>query len=88
LAWPFDFLALGAGIGASSLTLLDASQWSDQTSRDGSFEEGLASCRNCRDAFQDGRMHILRGERACCEPLDSDADADGKARDPYAPIDR
>jgi hypothetical protein len=33
-------------------------------------------------------MHILRGERACCEPLDSDADADGKARDPYAPIDR
>jgi hypothetical protein len=35
-------------------------------------------------------MHILRGERACCEPLDADADADadGKARDPYAPIDR
>jgi hypothetical protein len=86
LAWPFDFLALGAGIGASSLTLLDASQWSDQTSRDGSFEEGLESCRNCRDAFQDGRMHILRGEPAFRETLH--ADADSKASDPDAPIDR
>jgi hypothetical protein len=86
LAWPFDFLALGAGIGVSSLILLDASQWSDQTSRDGSFEEDLASCRNCRDAFQDGRMHILRGEPAFREILD--ADADGKASDPDAPIDR
>jgi hypothetical protein len=86
LAWPFDFLALGAGIGASSLILLGATQWSDQTSRDGSFEEDLASCRNCRDAFQDGRMHILRGEPAFREILD--ADADGKASDPDAPIDR
>jgi hypothetical protein len=38
LAWPFGLLALGTGIGASSLILLDASQRSDQASRDGLFE--------------------------------------------------
>jgi len=86
LALPFGLLALGAGIGASSLILLDASQRSDQASRDGSFEEGPAYYLNCRDAFQDGRTHILRGEPAYRETLD--ADADGKACEPYAPIDR
>lgn len=86
LAWPFGLLALGAGIGASSLILLDASQRSDQASRDVSFEEGLAYYRNCRDAFLDGRTHILRGDPAYRETLD--ADSDGKACEPYAPIER
>ncbi len=86
MAYPFGLLAPGAGIGASNLILLDASQRSDQASWDGSFDEGLAYYRYCRDAFQDGLTHILRGEPACRETLD--ADADGKAFAPYAPIDR
>ena len=87
LALPFGLLALGAGIGASSLIPPpDASQMSDQASRDGSFEEDRAPYQNCRDAFQNGRMHILRGEPAYLETLD--AGTDGKACEPYAPINR
>jgi len=85
-AGPFGLLALGAGIGASALILLDGGQQSDQANREGSFEEGRAYYRNCRDAFQDGHANILRGEPGYREALD--ADGDRKACEPYRPSKR
>lgn len=83
---PFGLLTLGAGIGASGFILLDAMQQPPQSHRAGLYSDGAGYYRNCRDAFQDGRANILRGEAAYREALD--ADGDGKACEPYVPINR
>jgi Excalibur calcium-binding domain len=79
-------LVLGAGIGASVLILLEATQQPDHTDREGLLSDGGSYYRSCRDAFQDGRANILRGEPGYRARLD--ADGDGKACEPYAPMSR
>lgn len=83
---PFGFLVLGAGLGASGLILLDALQQPDQLGRAGLTRDGAGYYCNCREVFQDGRANILRGDPAYRAALD--ADGDGKACEPYIPINR
>jgi cystathionine beta-lyase/cystathionine gamma-synthase len=75
-------LLLGAGIGASAVILLDAAQPSSKavTATAGPYYS------SCRDAFQDGRANILRGEPSYRAELD--ADSDGKACEPFMPTRR
>jgi hypothetical protein len=79
-------LTLGAGIGASGLILLNAMQQPEQSHRAGLYRDGASYYRNCREAFQDGRANILRGEPWYRTALD--ADGDGKACEPYVPTNR
>lgn len=83
---PFGLLTLGSGIGASGFILLDAMQQPAKSHQAGLHSDGAGYYRTCRDAFQDGRANILRGEPAYREALD--ADGDGKACEPYVPITR
>ena len=75
-------LMLGAGIGASAVLLLDAAQPSSKAVT----ETAEPYYSSCRDAFQDGRANILRGEPGYRAELD--ADGDGKACEPFVPLRR
>jgi hypothetical protein len=83
---PFGWLALGVGIGASGLILLDTIQRPDQSRGASLQSDGAGYYRNCRDAFQDGRANIRRGEPGYRAALDRDGD--GNACEPYVPINR
>jgi hypothetical protein len=82
----FGLLVLGAGIGASSFILLEAATQSDDSGQGRRGSDGGVYYRSCRDAFQDGRANILRGEPGYRAQLD--ADGDGKACEPYVPMNR
>jgi len=83
---PVGLLVLGAGIGASTVILFDAMQQPVTMDRQGLFSDGVAYYASCRDAFQAGRANIPRGEPGYRAALD--ADADGRACEPYIPINR
>lgn len=85
-AGAFGLLALGAGIGVSGFILLESIQRPDGVNRKGFLAEDGAHYRSCRDAIQDGRANILRGEPGYRPALD--ADGDGLACEPYVPINR
>jgi hypothetical protein len=74
-------LVLGAGVGGSAFLLLDSLQPPERQARDGAFSLRGPYYSSCRDAFQDGRVNIQRGEPGYRPALD--ADGDGKACEPY-----
>jgi hypothetical protein len=76
-------IILGAGLGGSAFLVLDSLQPPERQARDGVFSLRGPYYSSCREAFQDGRANILRGEPGYREDLD--ADGDGKACEPYAP---
>jgi hypothetical protein len=74
-------LVLGAGLGGSAFILLDSLQPPERQAREGVFSLRGPYYSSCRDAFQDGRANILRGQPGYRPELD--ADGDGKACKPY-----
>ena len=81
-----SLIVLGAGLGGSAFILLDSLQPPERQARVGVFSLRGPYYSSCRDAFQDGRANILRGEPGYREELD--ADGDGKACEPYTPGER
>lgn len=75
-------LMLGAGIGASTVLLLDAAPPSNKVAT----ATAGPHYSSCRDAFQDGQANILRGEPGYRAELDPDSD--GKACEPFMPTRR
>lgn len=76
-----SLLVLGAAIGGGGFLLVDALGEPAPASRDGVFSLRGVYYSTCRDAFQDGRVNIQRGEPGYRAALD--ADNDGLACEPY-----
>jgi hypothetical protein len=74
-------LVLGAGIGASAFIVFDSLQPPERPAREGVLSLRGPYYSSCREAFQDGRANIRRGEPGYRAALD--ADGDGKACEPY-----
>lgn len=74
-------LVLGAGVGASAFILLDSLQPEEKQAREGVMAFRGPYYASCREAFQDGRANIARGEPGYRAALD--ADGDGLACEPY-----
>lgn len=74
-------MVLGAGIGVGAFLLLDSFRPPERQTLNAMF--GGPYYESCREAFQDGRANISRGEPGYRVALD--ADGDGKACEPYAP---
>ena len=74
-------IVLGAGVGASAFIVFESFQPADREPRESAFGLRGPYYSSCRDAFQDGRANILRGEPGYRVGLD--ADGDGKACEPY-----
>lgn len=74
-------LVLGAGIGISGFILVDSLREPEHQTRDGMFSFRGPYYASCREAFQDGRANIRRGEPGYRAALD--ADNDGLACEPY-----
>lgn len=72
---------LGAAAGAGGFLLLDSLREPADSMREGGFTLRGVYYSNCRDAFQDGRANIRRGEPGYRAALD--ADNDGLACEPY-----
>lgn len=77
-------IVLGAGIGASGFIVFDSLQSDGREPRENVFGFSGSYYHSCREAFQDGRTNILRGEPGYRAGLD--ADNDGKACEPYVPV--
>jgi hypothetical protein len=65
-----------------AFALLDNSRPPESQAREGVYAFRGAYYSNCRDAFQDGRANIRRGEPGYRAELD--ADNDGLACEPYS----
>lgn len=82
LRGPVGFLVLGIGIGGSAFLIYDALDApAAQTAPTSALYEPIY--RSCREALQDGRVNIRRGEPGYRPALD--ADGDGIACEPFRP---
>lgn len=77
------YLLLGAGVGMGAIVAIDSFGPPSEPSALGALSLREPYYANCREAFQDGRTNIRRGEPGYRRPLD--ADNDGLACEPYRP---
>lgn len=81
LSGALGMLVLGAGIGVSGFILVDSLREPEHQMREGVFGFRGPYYASCREALQDGRTNIRRGEPGYRPALD--ADNDGLACEPY-----
>lgn len=74
-------MVLGAGLGSGTFLMLDTIN--PEAKRGNEFSLRDIHYQTCREAFQDGRANIRRGEPGYRPELD--ADGDGLACEPYVP---
>jgi hypothetical protein len=74
-------IALGALIGGGAFLAVDSLRPAKVQAREGVFSFRGPYYHSCREAFQDGRANISRGESGYRPELD--ADGDGLACEPY-----
>lgn len=79
-------LVLGAALGGGAYLALDSLQPPEQPSPMGALSLRTTFYGTCREAFMDGRANIRVGEPGYRRELD--ADGDGLACEPYAPLRR
>lgn len=77
-------MMVGVVIGAAGFVLVDSLRPPEKQTRDGVLSLRGPYYASCREAFQDGRANIRRGEPGYRAELD--ADNDGLACEPYIPL--
>lgn len=75
------YILFGAAVGMGAFVAVDSLGPPDEPSALGALSLRETYYASCRDAFQDGRSNIRRGEPGYRRPLD--ADDDGLACEPY-----
>jgi hypothetical protein len=75
------YMLFGALAGMSAFVVVDSLGPPDEPSALGALSLRETYYASCREAFQDGRANIRRGEPGYRRPLD--ADDDGLACEPY-----
>ena len=74
-------IALGVLVGGAGFVAVDSLREPEHQTREGVFSFRGPYYASCREAFQDGRTNIRRGEPGY--RLQLDADNDGLACEPY-----
>lgn len=80
------YAVAGAAAGMGAFAVIDALGPPEEPSALGALSLRAPYYASCREAFQDGRANIRRGEPGYRSQLD--ADNDGLACEPYAPAHR
>lgn len=75
------YMLFGAALGMGGFVVVDSLVPADEPSALGTLSLREPYYASCREAFQDGRANIRRGEAGYRGPLD--ADNDGLACEPY-----
>jgi hypothetical protein len=75
------YMLFGAAVGMGGFVVVDSVGPAEEPSALGALSLREPYYANCREAFQDGRANIGRGEPGYRRPLD--ADGDGLACEPY-----